>query len=346
MGELVLHNLSIDYGSQRVIRNLHLQVADGELVSILGPSGAGKTSILKAVAGLIEPSGGEIRLDGRSLSGVAPEQRNIVMVFQQPLLFPFMNVEQNVGFGLRMQRMAAAEAKNRIDRILELTRLTGLGTRKIHELSGGQQQRVTLARALVLNPALLLLDEPLSNLDANLRQQMRELIRDIQEKTRISMLFVTHDQAEALIMSHRAALLLDGQLRQMGSPRELFHAPADPDVARFFGAVNFFEGRMQDGLFQTDFGTFELPVPVANGHPLTATIRPEDVLIAAGSEYQLRGTVKRARFEGTVTRVWVECSGGNLVVLSSNGDFEPGRVVTLYLPPEKIRVFPPTDRRS
>jgi ABC-type sugar transport system ATPase subunit len=337
---LVLNNLSIDYGGQQVIRNLHLEVADGELVSILGPSGAGKTSILKAVAGLIEPSGGSIVLDGRPLSGVPPEKRNIVMVFQHPLLFPFMNVEQNVGFGLRMQRMGTAEIRKRIDRILQLTQLTGLGSRKIHELSGGQQQRVTLARALVLNPALLLLDEPLSNLDANLRQQMRELIRDIQEKTRISMLFVTHDQAEALIMSHRAALLLDGQLRQMGSPRELFHAPVDPDVARFFGAVNFFEGRVQGGLLHTAFGTFELSETLSNGHPLTATIRPEDVLIAAGSEYRLQGIVKRTSFEGTATRVWVECRGGNLVVLSGNGEFEPGRLVTLDLPPEKIRVFP------
>jgi ABC-type sugar transport system ATPase subunit len=339
MGELVLKDLSIDYGGQQVIRNLHLEVADGELVSILGPSGAGKTSILKAVAGLIEPSGGSILLDGRPLRGVPPEKRNIVMVFQHPLLFPFMNVEQNVGFGLRMQRMGTAEIRKRIDRILELTQLTGLETRKIHELSGGQQQRVTLARALVLNPALLLLDEPLSNLDANLRQQMRELIRDIQESTRISMLFVTHDQAEALIMSHRAALLLDGQLRQVGPPRELFHTPVDSDVARFFGAVNFFEGRIRDGLLHTAFGTFELSETVSKGHPLTATIRPEDVLIAAGNEYRLQGIVKRTSFEGTATRVWVECSGGNLVVLSSNGEFETGRVVTLDLPPEKIRLF-------
>ena len=141
MGELVLHNLSIGYGSKPVIRNLDLQVSDGELVSILGPSGAGKTSILKAVAGLIEPSAGEIMLDGRSLKGLPPEKRNIVMVFQQPLLFPFMNLEQNIGFGLRMQRMQPSSIRKRIERILQLTRLTGLEGRKIHELSGGQQQR-------------------------------------------------------------------------------------------------------------------------------------------------------------------------------------------------------------
>ena len=134
---------------------------------------------------------------------------------------------------------------------------------------------------------------------------------------------------------------LEGQLRQMGSPRELFHFPVDPDVARFFGAVNFFEGRIRDGLFHTNFGVFELSETAANGHPLTATIRPEDVLIASGSDYALRGIVKRTSFEGAATRLWIECSGGSLVVLSSNGDFEPGRNVTLHLPAEKIRVFSP-----
>ena len=339
MGELVLHNLSIGYGSQPVIHNLDLQVSDGELVSILGPSGAGKTSILKAVAGLIEPSAGEIMLDGRPLRGLPPEKRNIVMVFQQPLLFPFMNLEQNIGFGLRMQRMQPSGIRKRIERILELTRLTGLETRKIHELSGGQQQRATLARALVLNPALLLLDEPLSNLDANLRQQMRDLIRDIQQQTRISMLFVTHDQAEALILSDRAALLLDGRLRQVGSPRELFHAPADPDVARFFGGVNFFEGRIENGRLHTKFGTFLIQQSVANGHSIIATIRPEDVQIAAGGDGNLQGVIKRSSFEGTATRLWVQCAGGDLVVLSNNGEFDPGSTVHLELPSEKIRVF-------
>ena len=239
MGELQLKNLTIRYGSVPIVRNLNLEVHDGEMVALLGPSGAGKTTVLKAVAGLIHPHEGEIIIDGQPVKNLPPEKRNAVMVFQKSLLFPFMNVAQNIAFGMRMQGFQGREARFKIREIMQLTELDGLGQRKIHELSGGQQQRVSLARALVLKPAILLLDEPLSNLDANLRQQMRELIQDIQTETRITTLFVTHDQAEALMISHRVGLLLDGRLRQVGEPRDLFYRPADTDVARFFGGCNF-----------------------------------------------------------------------------------------------------------
>jgi len=340
MGELILENLSIGYGNQPVIRDFNLRIADGEMVSILGPSGAGKTTILKAIAGLTEPSHGQILLSGRPLRGVPPEKRDAVMVFQNPLLFPFMNVEQNISFGLRMQRHAEAVIEEQIENILDLTRLTGLGRRKIHELSGGQQQRVSLARALVLKPAVLLLDEPLSNLDANLRQQMRELILEIQAKTRVTTLFVTHDQSEALMMSHRVALLLGGRLRQTGRPRDLFYRPVDPEVARFFGGTNFFKGRFKDGRFHTDFGSFQLPETTANGHALTATIRPEDILISPENDFEIDGQVERTSFEGIATRVWIKCREKTLVVLTTGAEFDLGQNVRLRLPPGKIRVFP------
>ena len=341
MGELILKNLTIAYDRRPVIQEFNLRVADGEMVAILGPSGAGKTTILKAVAGLIEPAAGEILLDGRSLCGVPPEKRAAVMVFQNPLLFPFMNVKQNIGFGLRMQGFPETTIDNRIEKILDLTQLTGLEHSKVHALSGGQQQRISLARALVLKPAILLLDEPLSNLDANLRQQMRELIQEIQAKTRITALFVTHDQSEALMIAHRVTLLLGGRLRQVGRPRDLFYKPVDLEVARFFGGVNFFDGHFKNGMFQTDFGEFQLPNVSSNGHPLTATIRPEDILISPEDDFEIEGRVERTNFEGISTRIWVDCGGKTLVILTPNTALKSGQYVRLRLPSDKIRVFPP-----
>jgi ABC-type sugar transport system ATPase subunit len=340
MGELQLKNLTISYGSAAVVRQFDLTVRDGEMVSLLGPSGAGKTTILRAVAGLVRPQKGEIIIDGQSVVHLPPEKRSAVMVFQKSLLFPFMNVAQNIGFGLRMQGHHGREIRKPIDRILELTELTGLGQRKVHELSGGQQQRVSLARALVLKPAVLLLDEPLSNLDANLRQQMRDLIQDIQAETRITTLFVTHDQAEALMISHRVGLLLDGRLRQVGEPRELFYQPADPDVARFFGGCNFIQGKVIDGMFQSEFGQTPAPAINGNGHLLTATIRPEDILIASESKYDLQGKVQKTNFEGSANRIWVQCKDTRFVVLTSKTGFGAGQMVGLHLPPDKIRIFP------
>jgi ABC-type sugar transport system ATPase subunit len=340
MGELQLKNLTIRYGNLPVVRNFHLEVHDGEMVALLGPSGAGKTTVLKAVAGLIQPHEGEIIIDGQPVKNLPPEKRNAVMVFQKSLLFPFMNVAQNIAFGMRMQGVQGREARLKIREIMHLTELDGLGRRKIHELSGGQQQRVSLARALVLKPAVLLLDEPLSNLDANLRRQMRELIQDIQTETRITTLFVTHDQAEALMLSHRVGLLLDGRLRQVGEPRDLFYRPVDTDVARFFGGCNFIPGRIKDGKFHSEFATVPTTQTNGNGHLMTATIRPEDIVIASDSEYALQGQVQKTNFEGSTTRIWVQCKDNRFVVLTPDADFSPGQNVGLHLPPEKIRIFP------
>jgi len=341
MGELILEKLDICYGRQTVIRNFNLTVADGEMVSILGPSGAGKTTILKAVAGLIQPAAGQILIDGRSVLNLPPEKRDAIMVFQKPLLFPFMDVAQNISFGLRMQGWSESRMRSKISRIVDLTQLNGLEHRKIHQLSGGQQQRVSLARALVLEPAILLLDEPLSNLDANLRQQMRELIREVLAQVRITTLFVTHDQAEALTLSDRVTLLFDGRLRQVGEPRELYYHPVDPSVARFFGGTNFFSGHFKSGLFHSELGVFNLPNPTDNGYRLTATIRPEDVRFAPDQVNGISGQVVKISFEGSATRIWIKCRDNTLVVLSPESDYKIGQPVCLHLPADKIRVFPP-----
>ena len=340
MGELLLKNLTVQYGDRPVIQNLSLEVFEGEMVALLGPSGTGKTTVLKAIAGLIQPQEGDIVIDGQRINELPPEKRSAVMVFQKSLLFPFLNVAQNIAFGLRMQGRPDRATGEKIQEIMQLTHLAGLDKRKVHELSGGQQQRVSLARALVLKPAVLLLDEPLSNLDANLRQQMRELIQEIQAETRITTLFVTHDQAEALMISHRVGLLLDGRLRQVGEPRELFYRPADPEVARFFGGCNFIQGRIQDGHFCSNVVTVPTALTNGNGHLLTATIRPEDILITSESNCDLQGRVQKINFEGSTTRIWVRCQESRFVVLTSDADFAPGQTVGLHLPPDKIRIFP------
>jgi ABC-type Fe3+/spermidine/putrescine transport system ATPase subunit len=239
-----------------------------------------------------------------------------------------------------MQGVPAAEARERIRAIAELTRLTGLERRKVHEISGGQQQRVALARALVLKPSILLLDEPLSSLDANLRQQMRDLLQDIQTETRITTLFVTHDQTEALMISHRMGLLLGGRLRQVGTPQELFYRPVDREVAEFFGACNFFEGRIRDGYFECSLGSFPSPGIRTNGDIHIATIRPEDILIAADSGYPVAGRVRKTNFEGIATRLWIDCGAASLVVLTAGNVFSPGQQVRIKFPAEKIRIFP------
>ena len=340
MGVLELKELWITYGGEPVVADLNLTVADGELFALLGPSGAGKTTILKTIAGLMPPQSGEVRLDGRDVTARPPEKRNVVMVFQKPLLFPFLNVAQNIAFGLRMQNIAGREQQRRIDRILELTQLEGLAGRAVDALSGGQQQRVSLARALVLDPAVLLLDEPLSNLDANLRQQMRELIQEIQTATGVTALFVTHDQAEALMIAHRMGLLLDGRLRQVGPPRELFFEPLDVEVARFFGGQNFFTGQIEKNQLVTAAGRFAVPAGTTNGRPLTATIRPEDVRIESTGNGGLPGTIRRTNFEGSLTRLWVACNGLDLVALTPQSGYQAGQQVAVVLPPDKLRIFP------
>jgi ABC-type Fe3+/spermidine/putrescine transport system ATPase subunit len=263
------------------------------------------------------------------------------MVFQKPLLFPFMNVFENIAFGLRMNHFKTVDIRRRIAQILELTQLAGFEKRKTHQLSGGQQQRVALARALVLKPSVLLLDEPLSSLDASLRQRMRELILAIQAKTKITTLFVTHDQTEALMMSDRVALVLEGVLRQVGSPQTLFHRPADPQVARFFGGVNFLEAKVRNGRCLTALGPLSGVTPNCDGPEVIATIRPEDVVVSHQNGSGFLGKIQKTRFEGTTNRLWIECDDGVVLeALVQQEPAPPGSPVRLTLPSNKIRLFP------
>jgi ABC-type Fe3+/spermidine/putrescine transport system ATPase subunit len=230
---LTLDRLTAGYGEDPVLRDFTLDVAGGELVALLGPSGCGKTTVLKIIAGLLQPVSGEVRFNGESVLRVPAEKRGAVMVFQKPLLFPYLTVAENVAFGLKMRR--SDKIRERVSEMVRLLQLEGYEARRPSELSGGQEQRVALARALVTEPRVLLLDEPFSALDENLRTELRLQIRELQKRLGITTIFVTHDQVEAAMVSDRIALLLNGRVEQVGAPRDFYTSPSTVEVARFFG---------------------------------------------------------------------------------------------------------------
>ncbi len=326
-------------GTLATIRGLDLTVETGRITALLGPSGAGKTTVMKLIAGLLSPDAGQITLAGRSLLPLPPERRGVVMVFQNPLLFPHLTVAENVGFGLRMRGLPASEIAPRVEAMLERTRLTGLGPRRPVELSGGQAQRVALARALVLQPDLLLLDEPLSSLDPALRDEMRSLIITLQRELAVTTLVVTHDQTEAVILADRIALLLDGQLAQDATPDEIYRRPASLAVARFFGGVNFLPGVVAAGLFRASIGPVTLPKGAPDG-PGTLTIRPEAIALGSGP---FSATVLGCTFLGTQSRVDLDLAGTPLQALAAPDAaraLTAGQTVNLDLPADSLWVIP------
>jgi iron(III) transport system ATP-binding protein len=288
MAALALERLFKSYGATPVVRGLSLDVREGEFVSLLGPSGCGKTTTLRMLAGLEHPDSGVIRIGGETVAGpgvrVPPERRGLGMVFQSYAVWPHRSVEQNVAYPLTLRRTAKAEVASRVREALRWVRLEALATRRPHELSGGQLQRVALARALVASPRVLLLDEPLSNLDAALREELRAEIASLRARLGTTMVFVTHDQGEALALSDRIAVMNQGVIEQVDAPERLYHEPATPFVAGFVGGANVLVGHVRDGAFHTAQAdaTFPLPPGVAGTDgPCTLVIRPEDLELGA-----------------------------------------------------------------
>ena len=286
------------------LKNLSLEINSGTLTSILGPSGCGKTTTLKIIAGLIDHTSGDIAFDGKSVLKVKPEKRGAVMVFQNHLLFPYMNIHENIGFGLRMRNLNKTEINKKIFEMLELVQLPNIENRMPKELSGGEQQRVALARALIVQPKVLLLDEPLSNLDNHLRIEMRNLITDLQKKFEITTIFVTHDQEEAVEISDQIAFVLNGKLEQFDKPENFFKRPTNMKTARFFGCNNFINGTLKNNKFISSIGEFYLArdLPSNDGFLI---FRPENIQI--GKEDKNINTLKvkvvEKNFLGKQTRL-------------------------------------------
>ena len=346
MSDLKISNLNKSFpGMDRpAVNNVSLDIKTGGLIAFLGPSGCGKTTILKMITGLLPPDSGDIILDNTSLLPIATENRGVVMVFQDYLLFPYMNVNENVGFALKMKGVDKKKIDEKVKDMLELVKLPDIGNRKPKQLSGGQQQRVALARALISKPNLLLLDEPLSNLDAHLRDEMRELIVTIQQKLNVTTVFVTHDQEEAVLLADKIALIFDGELQSYASPKEYYEFPINEGVARFFGGVNFLKSTMSNSHIETEIGPISYNQKNKNdlldNHLLT--IRPENIEISKTNifkENYFSGIVTSIIFSGTNTRYKIkikdtvlECS----VQSVGKKEISENDEVFIHLPEEKI----------
>ncbi len=315
------------FGNLEAVSHVSLDIEDGELFTLLGPSGCGKTTILRLIGGFHKPDQGEVFFGEKEVSAIPPYERNIGMVFQNYALWPHMTIFENVAYGLKIKKLTSAEIARKVDRSLFLVNLTGLEKRYPGQLSGGQQQRVALARALVLNPDVLLLDEPLSNLDAKIRQQVRAEIRKLQKELAITAIYVTHDQEEALTLSDRIAVLDHGKVQQLGSPRDLYQKPANPFVADFIGINNLIDGKVKDieeakgwMAVETRFGLIRcvFEARFSTGEACKVTVRPEVAILCnpgdtvGGDQNLIAGTVSFASYIGNAIRYDIELEPGTL----------------------------------
>ncbi len=321
---LVLKNVTKAFGKAVVIDNLDLHIKRGSMVTLLGPSGCGKTTVLRLVAGLENPTSGQIFIDGEDVTKSSIQNRDICIVFQSYALFPHMSIGDNVGYGLRMQGVNAEERKQRVKEALELVDLAGFEDRYVDQISGGQQQRVALARALVLKPKVLLFDEPLSNLDANLRRSMREKIRELQQRLGITSLYVTHDQTEAFAVSDEVIVMNKGKIMQKASAKELYLRPNSLFLANFMGESSIFEGSLKQGTVTANGYQFALPnseqFKLPDGDCLVG-VRPEAIQLKDSGDVAQQCQIKSAVYMGNHWEVVAEWAGKTLLINAKAEDF-------------------------
>ncbi len=356
MAEVVLQGLTKQFGETLAVNRVYLQIQDQELVVLVGPSGCGKTTTLRLIAGLEEADSGEIFIGGRSVLQVPPKDRDIAMVFQNYALYPHMNVSQNMAFGLKMRRVPRAEIQRRVQEAAELLGIEDLLTRKPSQLSGGQRQRVAVGRAIVRDPQVFLLDEPLSNLDAKLRLVMRAELIKLHRRLQATMVYVTHDQVEAMTMGDRIAVMHEGKIQQFAEPREIYSAPANRFVAQFIGnpPMNLLEGKLvaeeQATYFQAD--QFRLLIPSTRARRLhdrldrqiTLGVRPEhlQLLAPSSSETGIDVTVVLSQLLGAETIVELDYGGGRVLARVDNQQqFEAQQSLRISIDPQHIHFFDP-----
>ena len=336
--ELRLEGVSRDFGLLNALRDINLTVQRGEFIALLGPSGCGKSTALNCLAGLLPLTGGAVWLDQARVDTLPPEARGFGMVFQNYALFPHMSVRRNIGFGLRMQRKSRAEIDRRVDEALALVRLTAQAEKLPGQISGGQQQRVAIARAIVVEPPLVLMDEPLSNLDAKLRLEMRAEIRRIHGLLGSSTIYVTHDQDEALSLADRIVVLRDGAVRQIGTPEELYKRPAHADVAEFMGFRNLLPVRMSGGLVTIGgVAMAATPVDLSGDGDGQAAIRPDDLL--ASPDGPLPATVISAEYRGRDFYGIARAADGPELHFRSEHRVVTGDHIRLGVEPGRVLVF-------
>ena len=327
-----LKNVTKRFGTNTVIDDLSLSIPAGSMVTLLGPSGCGKTTVLRLVAGLEKPTEGKMFIDGEDVTDRSIQQRDICMVFQSYALFPHMSLGDNVGYGLKMLGRPKAEVKERVEEALELVDLAGFGDRFVDQISGGQQQRVALARALILKPKVLLFDEPLSNLDANLRRSMREKIRELQQQFNITSLYVTHDQSEAFAVSDMVLVMNKGKIMQLGSPQALYRQPASKFMASFMGDANIFPAILTGD--DVEIFSYRLPRPpqfVTDKSSVTVGVRPEAITLSLQGDESQRCTVSHVAYMGPQYEVTVDWHGQSMLLQINATQLQPSVGDSLFL---------------
>ena len=335
-----LRDIVVEFDGQRILDGLNLDIHDKEFVTLLGSSGCGKTTTLRLIAGFLEPNSGKVLLKGQDITGVPPYKRPVNTVFQKYALFPHLNVFENVAFGLRLKKMDEETIRRKVRNMLEVVGLKGFERRSISQMSGGQQQRVAIARSLVNQPRVLLLDEPLGALDLKLRKEMQLELKRLQREMNITFVYVTHDQEEALTMSDTVVVMNKGNIQQIGSPQDIYNEPRNAFVAKFIGDSNIVDGIMEKD-FLVSFGGQEFAC-VDRGfkprEPVQVVVRPEDVDIVPPSAGKLTGLVREVIFKGVHFEMHVDVEGKEWLIHSTQAS-QPGELIGMNIGPDEIHIM-------